>query len=278
MCIHYAKASYMPVYLILLGLWTALLLSCQNPADPAHSEHLSQPQHSARNTGNLQIPLIVVLYDQSNFQGAMRIFYKDEANLAAQKFNDQASSMKIFKGPSYEEWKSENPGKEPLVTLCKDVQFGGSCLSYGAGAYAHLSQENTLSSLIFNDSVTKWGKAAEGSPIKSIDTVTTICRLYSDKNFSGDYLDLLAGPDSTEFNQMKSYRQIQRNDYYSSVYCQKGPQWSPQHGITFYVHSNWNGDTQNLGCRIDAQGFTQCDQIPLFTGGWNDAISSHKSF
>jgi hypothetical protein len=236
----------------------------------------SKVEFAAKFTSDSNIPLVVVLYQDANFGGSLRYFYKDEASFAFCRANDMFSSMKVYRGPDYDQYIIDHNGVAPTVSLCSDAGYNGGCQAFTVGEYARLQNNDYYSSIIFNNGQDASGQVPDAD-IPGVFDVTTICRLSSDKNWGGDYLDVL-GTSNPDNNSLSNYGSINKHDYYSSVNCVKGPNWSNGHGIRFYKNENFGGDVLSLGCRVSPTGATVCDRISLLQSGWNDQIDSHRSY
>lgn len=89
-------------------------------------------------SSNLEIPLVAVLWSDSNFGGIKGILVQDTADLTQNSFNDAASAVGVHPGPNYQSWKNSHGGTEPTVTLWEHANFAGRAVTLTAGGYADL--------------------------------------------------------------------------------------------------------------------------------------------
>jgi hypothetical protein len=102
---------------------------------------------------SVEIPLVLVLWEDKNFGGSKRIFVIDDDNLATDQgvpsadFNDKASAVGVHPGPNF------NQAAVFTVSLFSDAEFQGKELVLGAGAYSDLKEmdfNDCVSSVRFN--------------------------------------------------------------------------------------------------------------------------------
>jgi hypothetical protein len=111
-------------------------------------------------TKKFEVPVVVMLYEHTNFQGVRRVFIRNQPNLGGTwqsgsaavvgpLFGDTASSAAVHPGPDYESWKQRHNGREPTVTLWRnmavnlqtgeiDYAYAGDCIPLQTGIYPDL--------------------------------------------------------------------------------------------------------------------------------------------
>jgi hypothetical protein len=137
--------------------------------DDTGAEATAGLNESGRNGQRIEIPLVVVLWENANFGGRKRVFVDNQGTLAngttdrtwqcsgsgdqqfcamdctsGPDFNDMASAVGVHPGPDYQSFINRT-GRQPTVTLFADAGFSGRSIKLAAGTY------NDLSSLGFND-------------------------------------------------------------------------------------------------------------------------------
>lgn len=249
------------------------LSACQFNTD---SNSSSSTPPTPASTGDTFIPLVAILYSKPNFQGQSRVLYKNMDNLNSMTMNDAAQSMRIYQGPNFDQWQNEHPGTQAKISLCTDQNYQGQCRSYSLGAYDQLENSQT-SSVQFMSQATPSQLIGDSLQSESITQIHTLCRLYSDKNYGGSFVEVL-GTNAPILRAWSNLDSALGTFQASSIYCVKGPNWSNGHGISFYKNPSWTGDGLHLGCRNEASGYVICDQLSSMQTSWNDAIHSSKSF
>lgn len=77
------------------------------------------------------IPLVVELYEHSNYRGKKCIILEDVADIHSYaEFGDIVSSVKVFRGPNY------TPGKKAV--LYRDVNYRGGSIELDVGSYPNI--------------------------------------------------------------------------------------------------------------------------------------------
>lgn len=131
----------------------------------------------------IEIPLVVVLWQNASFGGRKRVFVQDQPTLAAGSttprevcqrissdqnlcsfqcvggpdFNDIASAVGVHPGPDFDSFVART-GRQPTVTLWSDAGFSGRSIKLAAGTYPDLGAlgfNDAASSLSLDDSATR---------------------------------------------------------------------------------------------------------------------------
>jgi hypothetical protein len=212
---------------------------------------------NGRNTP-LEIPLIVVLWENPHFRGTKRVLVRDEPNLengwtkgaicmSGAKFNDTASAVGVHPGPDYESWKVRNGGQEPTITLWSDPYFGGNLLQLQTGIYSDLHKwqfNDTASSVRFEPpgDYTFTLKAPEG-PAARIDPIPIILRLHTATyqqafgGYCGAADNVITLVESTP--DLKSEYGDPFNDSAQWVEILMGPSWSPSSVVELFKNPKY---------------------------------------
>jgi len=256
-------------HLMLLTI-AAGLFGCDQSAEtttaPAAAD--KEPVVASRGTSDTYIPIVAVGYQHGSFGGARRYFYIDENNLNNQGFNDAISSIKVYKGPNYANYVAVY-GKEPSVAFCTNASQGGACIRYTIGDYPSVSRNDAYSSVVFNldpqlaETATPRTIPAEAFPVE------LICRMFSDIDYGGRYMDIL-GTQNSEHSRIDNFADQGYNDYFSSAQILRGPNWIPGSRVYFYWDKNQSGRSTYATC---TDGI--CKNTPDFRkNGYNDVFSS----
>lgn len=259
--------------MMLLSVSAAMFGCDQTPApSKVSAPESAEPVVAARGTSDQYIPLVAVAYADANYGGARRYFYIDENNLANQGYNDVTSSVKVYKGPQYNQYKATY-GTEPSVAFCPDANGGGACTRFTVGEYPTVSRNDWYSSVVFNlDPQLGETATPRTFPADSFQ-VKMICRLFGDANYGGRYMDIFATPNQ-EHTGLANFKDHGVNDFFSSIQVQRGPSWSNGDIMVFYADKNYGGAAISAAC---ANGI--CKNTPsLKTLGWNDRMSSSKKY
>ena len=144
------------------------------------------------------IPLVVVLWQNTNFGGVKREFVTDIDNLKTYSFNDMTSAVGVHPGPDYEAWKLAHPNQEPTVTLFQNATGQGKALVLQTGQYPDLKiygMNDKVSSLYFRNTqqgiISPQGTAATFSSIPFVILLTAnsspLWLVESTQNLAADY-------------------------------------------------------------------------------------------
>lgn len=234
----------------------------------------------------LEVPLVVVLWEHTNFGGAKRIFVRDEPNLgdgwardgncqAGAKFNDRASAVEVHPGPDYDNWKARNNDEEPTVSLWSDANFGGSSLHLQAGAYPDLSVydfNDVASSVQFHDAGTDTSnlKPPERSTDK-IAPISVVARLHTagfehaSEGHCGEADNVITLVESSP--SIGGQYDEAFNDSVSWIEVLEGPNWTATSSLTVFKDADFTSDSKTYDAPFDAR---------LDADDLNDAISSVK--
>lgn len=256
--------------LMMLLSISAAMIGCDQSSSPSKvsAPETTEPVVLARGTSDQYIPLVAVGYQHSYYGGARRYFYMDESNLTNQGFNDAISSVKVYKGPNYDQYKATY-GTEPSVAFCPVSNYGGSCSRFTVGEYPTVSRNDQYSSVVFNfdpqlaETATPRTLPAQSFPVEMI------CRMYTDANYQGRYMDFLRTMNQ-EHRGLANLRDHGMNDVFSSSQVMRGPNWWYGSQVEFY------SDKDHKGWMIPARCDNGiCRNTPNFKDrGWNDIISS----
>jgi hypothetical protein len=195
--------------LFCLGALVVLMTACVELVDQP-TEMSEQALSGDGVSTNLEIPLVVVLWEHINYGGVKRQFIRDEPHLGpgvAQQWNcwtppyggapicgwsadcfsgpginDWASAVGVHPGPSYQSFINSR-GFEPTVTLFEHDNFTGSSITLHAGAYANLGTfgfNDRASSLRFNEFPANW--LLPTSAAATIGWIRNVVRLHKHTN------------------------------------------------------------------------------------------------
>jgi hypothetical protein len=236
---------------------------------------------------NLEIPLVVVLWEHDNYGGTKRVFVGDESNLrpgnaegrydwngytvywpcqTGADFDNMASAVGVHPGPDFAAYV-QREGHEPTVTLWSDPGFGGSSITLRAGAYPSLAQlgmNDVVSSLrLPGDSFGVRSSpftAATIAPIKSVVRVHTTWP--SDRCSRPDHTMTIV---ESSTNLLAEYGGS-FNDSISDVEVLRGPNAVPfVSRVTLFNDLTFTG----LNFNLFSPGYRD-----LGTSIWNDRLSS----
>jgi hypothetical protein len=163
---------------------------------------------SGRNGTRIEIPLVVVLWENANFGGRKRVFVDDDADLSGGTttrdtavcqgggdqrtcyfdcksgvdFNDTASALGVHPGPDYASFVART-GRQPTVTVYTDAGFGGRAVRFPVGVYGDfgaLGLNDAISSLAIDDPTTlnQIPVASVGSPAP-FNQIPFVVKLHS---------------------------------------------------------------------------------------------------
>lgn len=258
-------------HIMLLSVAAAMFGCDQSPApSKVSAPEAAEPVFLARGTSDQYIPLVAVGYANTYYGGARRYFYIDENNLNNQGFNDVISSVKVYKGPQYNQYKATY-GVEPSVAFCPDANGGGACTRFTVGEYPTVSRNDWYSSVVFNLAAQLGETATPRALPADSFRVHMICRMFADGNYGGRYMDIMA-TSNQEHTGLANFKDHGVNDYFSSIQVQRGPNWSNSDRMAFYADANYGGAGITAAC-IDGV----CKNTPsLKAVGWNDRMSSSK--
>jgi len=204
------------------------------------------------------IPLVVALWENTNFGGRKRLLVDDTPILSLLAFNDTTSAVGVHPGPDYAAWKAAHGGKEPTVGLYENVNFGGAALILTTGAYASIHRLFN-----FGDAVSSVRFNPPPPSAAAITPIPLIVELFQHDNFNGNRLVVvedsasLSGDFGSEFN-----------DVVTSVRVTSGPNFVAGKVAQLFRDANFGGG------KIDLPP----GSYPNIgaSHGFNDAVSSIK--
>lgn len=239
----------------------------------------------------LEVPLIVVLWEQVNFGGTKRLFVRDEPNLAdgwtkgaicqaGAKFNKKASAVGVHPGPDYDSWKARNGGQEPTVFLWSEVDFGQNPSSFllqlQTGGYPDLSVygfNGVASSVQFNDAGTDtFNLKPPAFPVARIAPIPEVLRLHT-----AGFLQASGGNCGEADNVMTLVESSvsiagEYGDAFAGsvswVEVLMGPDWKPGNSITVFNGTNFEANSS------DSRTYNAPSDAKLDADGFNDVLSS----
>jgi len=172
----------------------------------------------------ISIPLVAALWENPNFGGRRRVLAKDEPNLVSEGFDNVVSSIGVHPGPSYNEWKLKNGGKEPTVGFYKDLYFGGAALILTTGAYADIKTlfnfNDVISSVLFNPTP---------AGAKPIVPIPLIVHIFKNSQCGGQETQIV----ENTFN-ISDYLGGDWNDAISSAWIEAGPDYTGSEKARFW--------------------------------------------
>jgi hypothetical protein len=138
------------------------------------------------------IPLVVTLYQHPDFYGEHRLAYKSEAYLGHGQecvpglgFDDTVSSVRVRKGPDYDEWRRRHDNQAPYVYLHQDHLYRGRRIALTMGGYPDLRDlyfENMASSLTIQPEPQRPANLREPTDrmIHEVDPVSIILEAHTE--------------------------------------------------------------------------------------------------
>lgn len=215
-----------------------ILLSCAGPT----SAVLQQNQTSstaARSIGAsyASMPLVLVLFQDTQYNNNHITVLENEANLTTRNFNDIVSSAIVYRGPTYSAWKLDHNNQEPTVTIYNNLDHSGGAVKLQVGCYPNfisLGMNDNISTTAFND-VNYFSPSVPAIDSDSTySTVKTVVEVYTDGYYNGVgqvYVDKNDGSGSN-VDCNTSFAML-NNDMISSVIIKNGPNGTGTQTVVF---------------------------------------------
>jgi len=165
----------------------------------------------------IQVPLVVALWEHTQYHGRKRLVVEDTGDLAAEGFNDTTSSIGVHPGPDYAAWKAAHGGKEPTVGFFQNLNFGGPCLILTAGGYPNIHTLYNFGDII---SSVKFNVSPPGAHI--IAPLPLIVEIYKNANFTGGHITIVENSVNIPQDFGSDF-----NDVITSVRVKQGPNFVP---------------------------------------------------
>lgn len=211
----------------------------------------------------VNIPLVVVLWQNTNGQGARRTIIWDTPDLRDQNFNDKASSIGVHPGPDYDQWKVDHNGQEPTASLYEDIGFAGAVLTLTTGWYPDIHVR-----FAFGDKISSVRVPGEGADAAErtntgadrIDSIPVVVEVFTDRLQGGKTAVIVENVDN-----IITYLGEEFNDAISSLRTSETS--GGQNALaTVCEHINRGGQRKQVaaGHKYDN----------LVTNGFNDMASS----
>jgi hypothetical protein len=227
---------------------------CAAPDDPPTPDGQLESRSSELDllgdgiNSNLEIPLVLVLWEHPSWGGKKRQFIRDEPTLAGGTthtnfcwngicqwygtcrpgpgFDNTASAVGVHPGPDYQAYIART-GHEPTVTLWGDQDYGGAAITLRAGSYANLGNygmNDCISSVRFD--APAGPLATPDGPAATIGYIPTVVKLHKNSNVScfGGEADHVITVVESSYSLGAMYG-TDWNDSVSAVDVLRGPSW-----------------------------------------------------
>jgi hypothetical protein len=287
--------------LILLALATSAS-GCGGQPDEAdvpgeaRSALLNDPASGTYATNPLEIPLVVVLWQDVNYGGHKRIYIYNDPYLGAgyvergwcspeptctgnatgtqigSDFNDTASAVGVHPGPNYDSYRART-GHEPTVTLWTDRDYAGTPLRLAAGAYANLGDfgmNDAVSSVSFDDNGSQALPIVRtANPAATFKSIPWVVQLHS-----ASFDRLRHWQEGDNFITLVESSANLDAEYgfansASFVELLRGPNFADASSVTLYSQPGYAGAVLSASTAMPYQW-------DIFSAGFNDCTNSVK--
>lgn len=201
------------------------------------------------------IPIVVVLYDLDNYGGRKRILYESVIGFDRISFDNDASSMVVYKGPDYEAYKAANNGAEPFITLYEHKDATGAIHHFTVGKYPNfdannMNFKNKAGAASFCSEIAPVFETSYGTPETVVSQIHGIVKLYSGADQTGYFTNILITTNST-FQKIADFSSYFDGDATSGLFHNTassyevfiGPNPDQTHFLRVYDRALINGDT-----------------------------------
>lgn len=263
------------ILLFIIGIALLSVIGCKDKSSPTSPVEASKPlsQTMSKPQTYNYIPLVVVLYQEINYNGPKRYFVEENGDLTSNNFNDLASSVIVYAGPDYDSYKADNGGQEPTVTLYQDASYYGPKIVLKVGKYSSLVGYNLndkISSVRFLADPNP--QTPDSNPESTFSNIHTVLKLFQHINYGGWYVVIL-GTTNTEHKNLNDFVTVfggsGMNDFASSYIALPGPNATVNRGVRLWSNAYYNGYSFDVyGDRYDS------GNLPAYL---NDVFSSSQS-
>jgi len=210
----------------------------------------------------MEIPLVVALWEYSDFRGRRRLFVEDTEDLSSQYFDGKTSAVGVHQGPDYEEWKNAHKGKEPTVGLYEHKDYRGAVLTLSVGEYHDIHRlynfGDAISSVKFNPSPRK---------PHPFDSLPLIVEIYAKPDFQGRWAVIVE-----DVLNISAYLGSNFDNAVNSVRVRKGTNFTGGKKAVLFENNDFN--SRKEGKKIELP----CGDYPDLgkSHGFADMLSSIK--
>ena len=194
------------------------------------------------------IPIIVVLWQHSNYGGRRVLLTKDTPRLSPYDFNDRTSAIGIHPGPDFD------PNAHYTVGFYRDSYYRGARILLTPGAYPSLSPWN------FNDKISSVNFDPRPD-VPAISPIPLVVELYEHSYYRGKKCMILE-----DVANIHDYADF--GDMVSSVRVFQGPNYTTGKKAVLYRDVNYRGGKIEL----EVGNYSNIGT----SHGFNDVLSSIK--